>query len=36
MGLDATCECTTFPFSGTDTVYSITVSNIALPSALPA
>jgi hypothetical protein len=30
MGLDANCECTTFPFSGTDTVYSITVSNIAV------
>jgi hypothetical protein len=30
MGLDATCECTTFPFSGTDTVYVVTVSNIAL------
>ena len=30
MGLDATCECTTFPFSGTDTVYGITVSNIAV------
>src|SRR5208282_6759812 len=30
MGLDASCECTTFPFSGADTVYSITVSNIAV------
>ncbi len=30
MGLDATCECTTFPFSGTDTVYSVTVSNITV------
>ena len=28
MGLDANCECTTFPFSGTDTVYIVTVSNI--------
>ena len=30
MGLDANCECTTFPFSGTDTVYGITVSNITV------
>jgi len=30
MGLDANCECTTFPFGGTDTVYSITVSNIGV------
>lgn len=29
-GLDANCECTTFPFSGTDTVYSVNVSNIVL------
>lgn len=28
MGLDATTEGTTFPFSGTDTVYSVTVGNI--------
>ncbi|MCC6821903.1 MAG: CAP domain-containing protein [Verrucomicrobiota bacterium] len=28
MGLDATSEATTFPFSGTDTVYTITVTNI--------
>ncbi len=28
MGLDATTEGTTFPFNGTDTVYSITVGNI--------
>ncbi len=28
MGLDASCECTTFPFNGSDTVYNITVSNI--------
>jgi hypothetical protein len=28
MGLNADCECTVFPFSGTDTVYSVTVSNI--------
>ncbi|HXR04889.1 MAG TPA: hypothetical protein VN836_09305, partial [Verrucomicrobiae bacterium] len=28
MGLDATSQSTTFPFSGTDTVYSVTVSNI--------
>lgn len=28
MGLDANCECTSFPFSGTDTVYNVTVSNI--------
>jgi cysteine-rich secretory family protein len=33
MGLDANCECTTFPFSGTDTVYSITVSNIVVGSS---
>ena len=30
MGLDATSQGTTFPFSGTDTVYSITVTNIML------
>jgi hypothetical protein len=30
MGLDATCECTAFPFSGTDTVYNIAISNINL------
>jgi hypothetical protein len=29
-GLDANCECTTFPFSGTDTVYTVTVGNIVL------
>jgi len=28
MGLDATSQGTTFPFGGTDTVYSITVTNI--------
>ena len=28
MGLDASCECTSFPFNGTDTVYGVTVSNI--------
>ena len=28
MGLDATSQSTTFPFSGTDTVYSVTVTNI--------
>lgn len=28
MGLDATSEGVTFPFSGADTVYSVTVSNI--------
>ena len=28
MGLDATTNTTIFPFSGTDTVYSITVTNI--------
>ncbi len=28
MGLDATTEGTSFPFSGADTVYSITISNI--------
>ena len=28
MGLDATSQATTFPFSGTDTLYSITVTNI--------
>ena len=31
MGLDATSEGTTFPFSGTDTVYSVTVTNIVAP-----
>ena len=31
MGLDATSEGTTFPFSGTDTVYSVTVTNITVP-----
>ncbi len=30
MGLDATSSGTIFPFSGTDTVYSITVTNIML------
>jgi len=30
MGLNADCECTMFPFSGTDTVYSVTVSNIVV------
>ncbi|MGD1097360.1 MAG: CAP domain-containing protein, partial [Bryobacteraceae bacterium] len=33
MGLDADCECTTFPFGGTDTVYSVTVSNIVVGSS---
>jgi hypothetical protein len=28
MGLDATTEGTSFPFNGTDTVYSVTVGNI--------
>ena len=28
LGLDATTEGTTFPFNGTDTVYSVTVGNI--------
>jgi len=28
MGLDATSQSTVFPFSGTDTVYSVTVTNI--------
>ena len=28
MGLDATSQGTTFPFSGTDTLYSVTVTNI--------
>ena len=28
MGLDATSQATTFPFSGTRTVYSVTVTNI--------
>ena len=28
MGLDATSQGTTFPFNGTDTVYSVTVTNI--------
>ena len=30
MGLDATSQTTTFPFGGTDTVYSVTVTNIML------
>ncbi len=30
MGLDATSQGTTFPFSGTDTVYSVTVTNISV------
>ncbi|HWF18428.1 MAG TPA: CAP domain-containing protein, partial [Verrucomicrobiae bacterium] len=30
MGLDATQQGTAFPFNGTDTVYSVTVSNIAV------
>jgi hypothetical protein len=34
MGLDATCECTSFPFGGTDTVYGVTVSNINLGASL--
>lgn len=33
MGLDANCECTSFPFSGADTVYGITVSNIGVGSS---
>jgi hypothetical protein len=32
MGLDATTEATVFPFSGADTVYSVTVSNITYNS----
>jgi hypothetical protein len=28
MGLDATSQSTSFPFSGTDTVYSVTVTNV--------
>ena len=31
MGLDAGSSGTTFPFSGTDTVYSVTVTNIMVP-----
>lgn len=31
MGLDASSSGTAFPFSGTDTVYSVTVTNIAAP-----
>ena len=31
MGLDATSQGTAFPFSGTDTVYSVTVTNIVAP-----
>ena len=34
MGLDATTEGTAFPFNGTDTVYSVTVSNINLGGAI--
>lgn len=30
MGLDATQQGTVFPFNGTDTVYSVTVSNIGI------
>ena len=30
MGLDANNQATTFPFNGTDTVYSVTVTNIML------
>lgn len=33
MGLDATTGGTSFPFSGTDTVYSVTVSNIVYNGA---
>jgi Cysteine-rich secretory protein family len=33
MGLDANCECTSFPFSGTDTIYSVTISNILVGSS---
>jgi len=33
MGLDATTEGTSFPFSGTDTVYSVTVGNIRFNGA---
>ena len=33
MGLNADCECTTFPFSGTDTIYGVTISNIVVGSA---
>jgi len=28
MGVDTTCECTLFPYSGTDTVYGVTVTNV--------
>jgi hypothetical protein len=28
MGVDTTCSCTLFPYSGTDTVYSVMVSNV--------
>ncbi len=28
MGLDANCDCASFPFNGTDTVYTVTVTNI--------
>ena len=31
MGLDATSQLTIFPFSGTDTVYTVTVTNIVAP-----
>ena len=31
MGLDPTSQGTIFPFSGTDTVYSVTVTNISVP-----
>jgi hypothetical protein len=34
MGLDATTGGTSFPFSGTDTVYSVTVSNINYGAAM--
>jgi hypothetical protein len=33
MGLDATSQATTFPFSGTDTVYSVTVTNIKVSAS---
>jgi hypothetical protein len=33
MGLDPTSQGTTFPFSGTDTVYSVTVTNIKVSAS---
>ncbi|MGA3284827.1 MAG: hypothetical protein ABSD57_10270 [Verrucomicrobiota bacterium] len=34
MGLDATSQGTTFPFNGTDTVYSVTVTNIKVNASI--